>query len=402
MEITIKKGFPSGTFVAPPSKSYAHRLLIASCLSGKECSVSRVAKSEDMLATLDCIRALGTSYTVRGAKVIFEDNKPESATSQFNCRESGSTLRFFIPIAIARGGVCEFKGSKRLISRGISVYEDICREQNIRLEYVGEDTIRFSGQLKPDTFLVRGDISSQFISGLFFALPTLNGDSVVKITTALESRPYIDITLDCLSRFGIEIEERENNEFFIRGNQSYTPRDTFVEGDFSNSAFLDAYGVLGADVSVKGLNYYSRQGDMIYKTMFKEIAKGYFEADISECPDLAPILFALCGAKNGGYITGTKRLAIKESDRATAMASELSKFGIRLDVYENAVKIHKSDLKKPSEPLSSHNDHRIAMALSVLASLTGATLEGAEAVNKSFPTFFDTVKRHGVKYEVKR
>ncbi len=401
MEITIKKGFPSGTFVSPPSKSYAHRLLIASFLSGKECSVSKVSKSEDMKATLDCINALGTFYKMNGSKVIFEDNKPESATNIFNCRESGSTLRFFIPIALAKGGVCEFKGTPRLISRGISVYEDICKKQNISFEYQN-NSIKFTGKLHPDTFLVRGDISSQFISGLFFALPTLDGDSVVKITTALESRPYIDITLECLSKFGIVIEEKENNEFFIKGNQKYTPQNTSVEGDFSNSAFLDAYGVLGADVFVKGLNFFSQQGDKIYKKLFEQISEGYLEADISACPDLAPILFALCGAKNGGYITGTKRLAIKESDRAVAMASELSKFGIRLDVFENAVKIHKSTLKTPSEKLNGHNDHRIVMALSVLASLTGATIEGAEAVHKSFPTFFDTIKRHGVKYEVKK
>lgn len=399
MKVKIKKGLPSGTFFAPPSKSYAHRLLICSALSGKRSSVYRIARSEDMYATLDCISALGTDYRFENGRVTFLESDNKKAHSVYSCRESGSTLRFFIPIALSRGGVCEFKGTKRLISRGISVYEQICEKQNIAIKYT-ENSIIFDGKLHPDTFEVRGDISSQFITGLFFALPLLDGDSTVKITTALESRPYIDITIDCLNRFGIEIVEKSENEFFIKGNQAYKAVSASVEGDFSNAAFLDAYAVLGADVSVKRLSYYSRQGDSVYIELFKKIKEGYLEADISSCPDLAPILFALCAARDGGYITGTKRLKIKESDRAEAMAQELSKFGIRVDVYENAVKIHKGELKKPTSMLSSHNDHRIVMALCVLASLTGATIDGAEAVAKSFPTFFDVIRAHGVKYEV--
>ncbi len=401
MEITIKKGLPSGKFVAPPSKSYAHRLLIASALSGGSTQISKISKSEDMYATLDCIRALGTNATLNRGRVTFEKNDPCAYTGIFNCRESGSTLRFFIPIALARGGVCVFNGTSRLISRGISVYEDICKKQGIKVR-VADTSITLDGKLKPDIFEVRGDISSQFISGLFFALPLLDGDSTVKITTELESRPYVEITIECLSYFGIEIIEKEKNEFYIKGNQRYKCKSARVEGDFSNSAFLDAFGVLGAPVSVIGLNAYSRQGDKIYKELFEKIKNGYLEADISACPDLGPILFALCSACEGGYITGTKRLKIKESDRAEAMAMELSKMGIRLDVYENAVKINKGTLKAPSERLCSHNDHRIVMALSVLATLTGATICGAEAVNKSFPTFFDVLRAHGVKCEVSK
>ncbi len=398
MEVKIEKGLPSGVFDAPPSKSYAHRLLICSAMSGEECTVSGIASSEDMLATLDCIRTLGTSYALSGGIVSFQ-KKGENSDNVFNCRESGSTLRFFIPIALSRGGVCVFRGTERLISRGISVYEDICASQGIAVEY-GTDLVRLEGKLHSGIFEVRGDISSQFISGLMLALPTLDGDSVIKITTELESRPYIDITLDCLSRFGIEIIEREKNEFFIKGNQKYKCQSTTVEGDFSNSAFLDAFAVLGAPVSVQGLNYESKQGDKAYFELFEKIKNGYLEADISACPDLAPILFALCAVRDGGYITGTRRLKIKESDRATAMAQELEKLGICAQVYENAVKINKGELKAPSVPLSSHNDHRIAMALSVVATLVGATIEGAEAVSKSYPDFFEVLRAHGVKCEV--
>lgn len=400
MEVIIKKGLPSGEISAPPSKSYAHRLLICAALSGMKSSVKNVASSEDMLATLDCIKALGTPCRLTDGNVLLDQRDEGAYTGHFACRESGSTLRFFIPIALALGDVCEFKGTPRLISRGISVYEDICKAQGIEIKQ-GEDTIRFNGRLHPDTFNVRGDISSQFISGLFFALPLLDGDSIVKVTTTLESRPYVDITIDCLNRFGIEIVERANNEFFVKGNQKYKCLDTEVEGDFSNAAFLDAFALLGADVSVNGLNFNSYQGDKVYVDLFKKIKNGYLEADISACPDLAPILFALCAARDGGYITGTKRLKIKESDRAEAMALELSKLGIRLDVFENAVKIHKGELRTPTEALSSHNDHRIVMALSVIATLVGATIEGAQAVSKSYPTFFDDLKRLGVKCEVK-
>lgn len=396
MKVKIKKGLPSGEICAPPSKSYAHRLLICSALAGSG-SVSGISGSEDMHATLDCINALGIKYELEGSTVnIFGGGTPSNV---FNCRESGSTLRFFIPIALLRGGVCEFRGAERLISRGISVYEEICKAQGISV-LKADTSIRFEGRLHPDTFEVRGDISSQFISGLFFALPLLDGDSVVKITTELESKPYIDITIDALSRFGVKIEQRADNEFFIRGNQKYNPIDTVVEGDFSNSAFLDAFGVLGTDISVIGLDYCSLQGDKVYKELFEKIKNGYLEADISACPDLGPILLALCSAREGGYITGTKRLKIKESDRAEAMASELAKLGIRVDVFENAVKIHKGQLKAPKEALSSHNDHRIVMSLSVLATLVGAEIDGCEAVSKSYPEFFEDIGSLGVTYEI--
>ena len=399
MKIKIERGLPSGCFIAPPSKSYAHRLLIACALSDGECTVSKVASSEDMLATLDCIRALGTHASFERGKVHFSKNDPQKYTGIFNCRESGSTLRFFIPIALLRGGVCEFRGTKTLMSRGISVYEDIFRTQGIGLKRTDTSLI-LEGKLHPDTFEVRGDISSQFITGLLLALPLLEGDSTIKITTPLESAPYVDMTIECLLSLGIEIKWISDTELYIKGNQKYKCCDAIVEGDFSNSAFLDAFGVLGAPVCVKGLNFYSRQGDKVYKEFFRQIQAGYFEADISECPDLGPVLFALCAVHEGGYITGTRRLKIKESDRAMAMAQELSKLGIRLDVYENAVKINKGTLKAPNVPLCSHNDHRIVMALAVLATLTGAIIDGAQAVKKSFPTFFDVLKRHGVKCEV--
>ncbi len=402
MRVRIGKGAAIGTAYAPPSKSYAHRLLICSALSGENSLIKGISESEDMEATLDCIGALGGCYTRQADTVMFEKGYSlEAHGKELNCRESGSTIRFFIPIALALGGRVKFCGTERLMSRGFSVYEDICREQNIKFSYE-KDSIVLDGALKSGEYRIRGDISSQFISGLMFALPLLPGDSVIRITTELESRPYIDITVDVLSKYGIVIEEREKNCFFIKGGQKYSPNNMTVEGDYSNSAFLDAFNLVGGRVFVLGLNEESCQGDKIYKELFYKLKEISPKIDISSCPDLGPILFALAGVINGAYITGTRRLRIKESDRCHAMATELLKFGIITEIEENSVKIIAPEkLKVPSEALWGHNDHRIVMALTVIATLTGAVIEGAEAVSKSYPNFFEVIRALGteVTYE---
>ena len=402
MKIKIGKCSPQGRVFAPPSKSYAHRLLICSALANGSTVIDGISDSEDMGATLDCIRALGGSFTKSGHSVLFENVKSLSADGkELFCRESGSTVRFFIPIALALGGKIRFYGTERLISRGFTVYEEICKEQNIAFVYESNSLV-LNGQLKSGEFNVRGDISSQFITGLMFALPILEGDSVIRVTTELESRPYIDITIDALSRHGIEIYENEPNTFYIRGGQKYKPCNTAVEGDCSNAAFLDAFNYIGGRVDVLGLNEASRQGDKVYKELFCRLDTENPTIDISSCPDLGPVLFALAGAKNGAYISGTKRLRIKESDRVLSMSSELSKFGIETEISENSVKIiAPKKLRKPNEELWGHNDHRIVMALSVIATLTGAEIDGAEAVAKSYPDFFEVIEALGteVTYE---
>ena len=401
MIIEIKKGLPSGTFVAPPSKSYAHRQLICAALSHKGCCVSNIHLSDDIKATLSCLDSLGFKYEYKRNKVtFFRSNISSQDKSTFLCNESGSTLRFFIPIALTLGGVNEFCGTQKLISRGIDIYDDICKENGIKVTHSGEKIV-FEGKLKPGVFKIRGDISSQFITGLFFALPLLDGDSEIIVTTNLESRPYVDISLDVLSKYGIQIKEKESNHFYIQGNQKYKGVDTKVEGDYSNAAFLDAFSLFSKDISVKGLNKDSRQGDRIYIDLFEKIRQGYVNIDVSECPDLAPILFALSGVFHGGHFEGTRRLRIKESDRCESMKEELSKFGINLSIGDNYVDVEKIDgpieNKKITKQLNSHNDHRIAMSLSVLSTLCGASICGAECVKKSFPSFFDVLKNHGVK-----
>ncbi len=392
MRIKIEKSVAVGSVTAPPSKSYAHRLLICSALAEGKSTVYGISDSDDMRATLSCLSSLGINYSKEHDVVKIQGINLHMASSatDFYCNESGSTLRFFIPIALAMGGKFNFHGTERLISRGISVYEDICKNQGITCTKYS-DRIFFDGKLKPDTFNIPGDISSQFISGLLFALPLLDGDSKINITTELESAKYIDITIDALGSFGIKIE-RKNNSFYIKGNQKYRSQDVTVEGDASNGAFLDAFNILGGDVSVLGIKEDTLQADGIYKKLFSQLENSTPTIDISDCPDLGPILFALSAVKNGATFFGTRRLRIKESDRASAMASELSKLGVEVVVNENSVSVRGGEIKSPVEALYGHNDHRIVMALSVILTLVGGEIDGCEAVSKSYPEFFDVIR----------
>jgi len=396
MKVKIGKSIASGVINAPPSKSYAHRLLICAALAGGDSVIDGISDSEDMGATLDCIRALGVECTRDKSLVRISGSELSADGKELFCRESGSTMRFFIPIALALGGETKLYGAKRLLERGFSVYEDICREQNITLEY-DDRYLALKGRLRSGEFNVKGNISSQFISGLMFALPLLDGDSVIRVTTELESRPYVDITIDALNTYGIVINEIEKNTFYIKGNQKYLPKDTKVEGDYSNSAFLDALNILGGDVSVLDLNPNSCQGDKAYISMLERLNSGTPTLDISSCPDLGPILFAVAAVKNGACIKGTKRLRIKESDRCEAMAEELEKLGGVVEIYENSVKITPiKNLCTPKTVLCGHNDHRIVMALSVISTLFGAEIEGCEAVSKSYPDFFNALSSLGI------
>ncbi len=396
MNIKIEKGLANGEIKAPPSKSYAHRLLIASSLANGTSNISGILDSEDMKATLNCLDALGVKYTKNGDDVsVFGGASNPNSTRIFNCLESGSTLRFFIPIALALGKNATFVGTKRLLSRGIEVYEEIFKSQGIKLTKKDEK-ITIEGKLKADTFYVRGDISSQFITGLLFALPLLENDSKIIITTELESKAYVDITLDVLNAFGIKISRKEN-ELYVAGNQKYSAQNVAVEGDASNGAFLDAFNILGGDVSVLGIKNDTIQADYIYKKHFQSLNSSYPTIDLSSCPDLGPVTFALAGMKNGARFVGTRRLKIKESDRAVAMATELKKFGIETEIYENEVIVKKSNLHAPKEILYGHNDHRIVMSLAILCTLFGGEISGCEAVNKSYPNFFDDLRKLGIK-----
>ena len=396
MKRKIKKGIAKGEIKAPPSKSYAHRLLIAASLAKGESKIEGVSKSADMEATLNCIKALGRQFTKTG-DTVWINGENNDAELVFDCLESGSTLRFMIPIALLTGRRCKFTGSTRLMERGVEVYEQALGQRGITFEKK-ENEIILDGKLKPDTYSMPGNVSSQYISGLLFALPLLNGDSVLNLTTPLESAPYVDITIECLNMFGVEIV-KGNNSFYIRGNQSYKPLSCEVTGDYSNAAFLDGFNLLGGDVSVFGLNPDSLQGDKVYRQFYEELKIGKPVIDISNCPDLGPVLFALASVQNGATFTGTRRLKIKESDRAEAMKKELSKFGVSLDVQENSVVVS-GGAKAPTAELYGHNDHRIVMALSLLLSRFGGVIDGCEAVCKSYPDFFESIASLGIESEI--
>ncbi len=398
-KITIKPSIASGKVVVPPSKSYAHRLLIAAALANEEAKVQNIALSNDIIATINCLEALGKKITVLDSennKTIIIKNSDEELADElvFNCLESGSTLRFFIPIALLTGKKVKFIGSEKLMSRGLKVYEDLCLKQNIN--YTKDSTsISFDGLLTSDEFNIPGNISSQFITGLLFALPLLKKNSVINITTEIESKNYIDITLDVLNRSGIQIVVIDN-KYYIKGNQTYLSNNYIVEGDYSNAAFLDVFNYLGGKVELIGLNKDSKQGDKIYQEYFKLLNTSYQELDISNCIDLGPILFAFASMKHGAKFTGTKRLKIKESDRILAVDAEISKFGGKISDFGDFVIIDKQILTKPKKVLFGQNDHRIVMMLSVLASVYGGTIDNIEAVNKSYPHFFKDLESLGI------
>ncbi len=397
MNVKIYKSIASGQIEAPPSKSYAHRFLIGAALAKGKSKIDGISDSADMEATLNALRALGVKFEKNGDSVSVFGGNFDKSFGAFNCFESGSTLRFFIPIALALGNGGVFVGTEKLMSRGISVYEEIFKNQFIEIEK-SQEKLTFKGKLKPSTFYMRGDISSQFITGMLFALPCLNGDSKIVITTELQSESYVNITLDALCRFGIKIERKEN-EFYIKGNQEFKCLDLSVEGDASNASFLDAFNLLGGDVSVLGVNSNTRQGDFVYKDYFKELESSTPTLDISNCPDLGPICFSLAALKNGARFTGTKRLSIKESDRGESMASELKKLGGEVIIGENEITVSKITSLKENQELYCHIDHRIAMSLAIVLSTCGGTLIGCECVKKSYPSFFEELRRLGIKWE---
>lgn len=395
MKVTIAPSRATGRVLAPPSKSMAHRMLMGAGLAEGTSVVDNIDLSEDIKATLGMLEALGGQYKLEDRKVIMQGigGKKIQTSQKLNCNESGSSLRFFIPLLLS-GEKAEFIGTKRLFERPLDIYEEICKEQGILFEK-HETGLTVEGQLHAAHFKVQGNISSQFITGLLFALPLLAEDSVLEVLPPVESKAYIDMTLEALETFGIKLKQKEN-VFYITGNQTYKAKDVTVEGDYSNAAFLDAFNLIGGNVAVKGLQEDTLQGDKVYQTYYEVLKEEYPVMDIAECPDLGPILMGMAATRNGARFTGTRRLRIKESDRGVVMAEELAKFGIRVDVMENEIVVHKGPLARPSEPLNSHNDHRIAMTMATLCSITGGTIGGAESVRKSFPNYYDVIEKLGI------
>lgn len=420
MDAYISKGKAFGTVTVPPSKSLTHRALICGALAGikKEEIMQRNAgdvvqpkvkteifpmyNSEDIKTTIRCLEKLGAVIKIDGERAVVERGISLTNTSHIlDCRESGSTLRFLMPVCLALGIPATFTGTGRLFQRPMSVYEDICRAQGISFKRNG-CSITVEGRISGSDFTIPADISSQFISGLLMSIPLLETPGELIFSTKPESLPYVMLTIDIMKEFGIKVlPDLENDRITIDEGQRYSsPGTVYIEGDYSSAAFLDSFNYLGGKVSLTCLKEDSLQGDKIYREYFNAIAVGRPVLDVSQCPDLAPILMVLGAANNGVTLTSTGRLKLKESDRGKAMAEELGKFGIRVDVDADSISVGGSQIRKLEERISTHNDHRIAMALSILCTLTGGVIENCRVVEKSFPDFYDTLSALGIQVRI--
>ena len=401
MIVTIHPSQASGTAAAPPSKSMAHRLLLAAALSGSPCEVENVELSRDVRATADCLRALGAELTETARGMLVDGTRflKGEGPVMLPCAASGSTLRFFIPLVLLTGRTAVFTGDESLFARPLDVYETICSRQGILFQK-HTDRLVVQGRLQPGEYELPGNVSSQFVTGLLYALPLLPEPSRIRLLPPVESRSYIDLTRSVLRDFSIRVMSVGDDRFHIPANQSYRPHRTRVEGDWSNAAFLEALNVVGGRVKITGLNRLSTQGDKCYPELFKALLRGKPTVNLSDCPDLAPVLMALAAACHGAIFTGTGRLRYKESDRGRVMTEELGKLGVQVLAEPERIWVGGSGLCRPTEELDSHNDHRVAMALAVACSLCGGTIRGAEAVAKSWPDFFLVLQSLGVDLSV--
>lgn len=388
-----------GTVNAPPSKSMAHRYLLGAALSKNKCTLCGVDYSEDILASIDCLRALGADITTDGDSVAVDPKGFMSVDAPIlNCRESGSTLRFLIPLCLCLGRTVTLCGSERLLERPLDVYEELCRDKGFTFNK-DKSRVTVCGRLEGGSYRLRGDVSSQFISGLIFALVYSAKDSSVEIIPPFESRPYVDMTVGALRSFGADVSFKDEYTVEIKASEMKGFSDR-IEGDHSNAAFLDAFNYIGSEVRVGNLDPDSLQGDRVYGEYFKRISCGTPTLDISDCPDLGPILFALAAMKNGATFTGTDRLKAKESDRGAAMHEELSKLGGGLVFGNDSITVPSQRLEYRGEMLDGHNDHRIVMAMSVVLSSIGGKINGIEAVRKSYPSFFDDIRKLGARVDL--
>ena len=386
MRVTIQAGTARGTVKAPPSKSMAHRYLIAAALAEGVSTVRGIEYSEDVLATLDCLRALGVDARKAGDTVTVKGGL-HHPKEPLLCRESGSTLRFFIPLCLLFDRPATLCGSARLMERPQTVYEMLCAEKHFSFTRKNNE-ITLCGRLECGDYTLDGGVSSQFITGLLFALVSLNGKSTLHLTGKVESRSYIDLTLSALRAFGFRAEWSAADTLSVEGGGG-TAREIAVEGDWSNAAFFEALNLLGGAVQVEGLSTDSLQGDRICRPYFEALQKGAPTLSLADCPDLGPVLMAVAAACNGAELIHTARLKIKESDRGVAMAEELAKCGVRVTVEEDRILVPGGQLTSSQVPFSGHNDHRIVMSMAVICTGIGGTIEGAEAVAKSMPNFFE-------------
>ena len=366
----------SGTVQPPPSKSMAHRILIASALSGGS-APRDLGDSQDIRATRACLAALA--------------EPPAEGLPLLDCGESGSTLRFLIPIALALRGGGVFTGRGRLMERPQGPYLDMFQEKGVLWTRSGS-RLTVQGRLEAGRYALSGGVSSQFITGLLFALPLLEGESEILLTSPLESRGYVDMTLEVLSRFGITVENRDRARFTVPGGQRYTPCAMTAEGDWSQGAFWYAAQFLGHPVEVTGLSEHSAQGDRIILEYLDRLRQpGEAALDLSGCPDLAPPLAAAAAARPGlTRFTGAARLRLKESDRLASIAAALNALGAGAEEGADCLTVRGAEALAGGCAVDSCSDHRIAMMTAILATRCreAVTLTEPQCVEKSYPAFW--------------
>ena len=413
-----------GEVKIPPSKSMAHRAVICAALSNGICKVSNIDYSDDMIATIEAMKSLGAVITkkedyleVIGIKSPDNEiNKNINSERIIDCNESGSTLRFLVPIASLFDGVNRFVGRGNLGKRPLDTYYKIFDEQGIKYSYKeGILDLKTEGKLKAGEFKVKGNISSQFITGLLFTLPLLDGDSKIIITTEMESKGYIDLTLSAIKDFGVEIINNNYEEFIIKGNQTYNSIDYRVEGDYSQAAFFLCADALSNNVVVDDLKLDSLQGDKAVIDILERMGvkienkdKGLIGTvnndlnstiiDGSQCPDIIPVLSLAAALCNGTTeVINSGRLRIKECDRLAAVTSELNKLGAKITEKEDGLIIEGVSKLKGGCTVWSHKDHRIAMTLAIASTVCEEPIiiKDYECVSKSYPEFWNDFKNVG-------
>jgi 3-phosphoshikimate 1-carboxyvinyltransferase len=408
MKIEIKPGRIGGIIKAIPSKSISHRAIIAAGLAEGESRIGNVLMSDDIEATCEAMETFGATINHCGNSLdIIAKGILRQPSHPINCRESGSTLRFLTPFGGLVSEPVVFKGKEGLSKRPMKPYLDMFERQGIRCESKGGLPLVIEGKLEPGKYRLEGDVSSQFISGLLFSLPLLDGDSEIEITTPLESKGYVDLTMEILDKFGIVVEHDNYQLFRVKGKQAFKSIDMDIEGDYSQAAFWMIAGILGNGISISGLNPNSKQGDLKIIEIIQQMgAKVAFEGsnlvvnpshtkgvviDASQIPDLVPIITVLAALSEGKTeITNASRLRIKESDRLKSIATELNKLGAQvLEQPDGLVIFGKERLK--GGVVNSWNDHRIAMSLAIASVRCEGKviIENCEAIEKSYPDFFN-------------
>ncbi len=394
MDITIYPGKLRGQIRAIPSKSQAHRLLICAAFADRPTEIICPQTNQDIEATAECLIALGANITrtESGYLVAPVAQIPEKAT--LNCRESGSTLRFLLPIAGALGVDATFLLSGRLPQRPLSPLWEEMERMGCRLSRPTENTISSTGMLRPGEYRIAGNVSSQYITGLLFALSLIPGSSSLQITGKLESAPYVDMTLQALAQFGVNAGyDSISGQFPFR-----SPGKIQVEGDWSNAAFFLAAKALGNEVSVEGLSGDSLQGDRAVAKLLTLLQENC-TVNAQDIPDLVPILAVVAGAKQGATFTGVSRLRLKESDRVATVSAMLEALGAKINATKDTITV--APAKFGSCTVDALGDHRIAMSAAIAATVAAGpvTIRGAECVSKSYPSFWEEYRRLGGNYE---